>query len=198
MALKHSQSSTRGRGPAWRDRWEGRKEGKGQRQEVKEGGRSSLEEGESDFSWQAPPPLSSRILGALVWDPCREPQGNSWDLGRSKQDSLGVEIGNHVWGGSQVGVGPLLMPFLRGDMTSAPSRGTCRALVSMWKIFPFFSFSPSSSSPPPSSAASSPTVVGKSAWQWGTWAGSQVTPSFLGNRISLWSNFLCRPGWSQT
>jgi hypothetical protein len=37
-------------------------------------------------------------------------------------------------------------------------------LVSMWKIFPFFSFSPSSSSPPPSSAASSPTVVGKSAW----------------------------------
>lgn len=30
-----------------------------------------------------------------------------------------------------VGGDPLLMPFLRGDMTSAPSRGTCRALVSM-------------------------------------------------------------------
>ena len=66
MARKHSQSSTRDRGPAWRDRWEGGKEGKDQRQEVKEGGRPSLKVGESNFCLQAPPPLSSRILGELV------------------------------------------------------------------------------------------------------------------------------------
>lgn len=43
-------------------------------------------------------------------------------MGRSKQDSLGVEIGNHVWGGSQVVGGALTHAVLEGrhDLCSIP------------------------------------------------------------------------------